>query len=343
MKSITSVTCDITLVDKCTGYSAVSTDDKAIILSFRGTNKNSQLIMESEETMQKNHTPWVAGGLVSKYFSDGFLKIWKNGMKDDLTTLQSQHSGYELWITGHSLGAAMASLAASYIAHNKLFAANKIKLVTFGQPRTGDKDYAASVEKEVPYTFRVTHAHDIIPHLPLENMEGYYHHKTEVSDKFHFEVFIYIIHLLDPQMSRALPVILFYWQAAFVCVKREMLVLVGLLLPLAMAMPFDVVSNSATQILYDDNFARSKMLPLAAAAYSNNPSLCLTNLGKDITLKRLLSVVCDITIVDKCTGFSAVSNDDKAIILSFRGTDRNTQLLVESDETMQKNHVGVRC
>ncbi|KAK6054026.1 triacylglycerol lipase [Cooperia oncophora] len=122
------------------------------------------------------------------------MRIWKNGMKDDLATLSSQHSGYELWITGHSLGGAMASLAASYIAHNKLFAADKlpghievkifqIKLVTFGQPRTGDKDYAAAVEKEVPYAFRVTHSHDSVPHLPLENMEGYYHHKTEAFYK----------------------------------------------------------------------------------------------------------------------------------------------------------------
>uniref|UniRef100_A0A7I4YTD3 Lipase_3 domain-containing protein n=1 Tax=Haemonchus contortus TaxID=6289 RepID=A0A7I4YTD3_HAECO len=179
MKRLTSVICDITIVDKCTGYSAVSNDDKAIILSFRGSDRNTQLIAEGIETMQKNHTQWAAGGVVSKYFNDGFMRIWKNGMKDDLATLQSQHSGYELWITGHSLGGALASLAASYIAHNKLFPANKIKVVTFGQPRTGDKSYAAAVEKEVPYIFRITHAHDEVPHLPLENMEGYYHHKTE--------------------------------------------------------------------------------------------------------------------------------------------------------------------
>ena len=28
---------------------------------------------------------------------------------------------------------------------------------------------------------------------------------------------------------------------------------------------------------YSDDVARNKMLPLAAAAYSNNPQLCLTN------------------------------------------------------------------
>ncbi|KAK6054027.1 hypothetical protein COOONC_08470 [Cooperia oncophora] len=118
-----------------------------------------------------------------------------------------------------------------------------------------------------------------------------------------------------------------------------MLVLVGLLLPLVMAMPFDMVSNLATVITYDDNFARTKMLPLAAAAYSDTPQQCLSKFGKDVKMKSITSVTCDITLVDKCTGYSAVSTDDKAIILSFRGTNKNSQLIMESEETMQKNHV----
>ncbi|EYC39101.1 hypothetical protein Y032_0675g1419 [Ancylostoma ceylanicum] len=179
MKRLTSVICDITLIDKCSGFTAVNHDDKAIIISFRGTDRNIQLIMEGDETLLKNNTKWAAGGVVSLYFNDAFKRVWMSGIKDDLATLQSQNPGYELWITGHSLGGAMASLTASYISFNKLFPANKIKLVTFGQPRTGDKTYAAAVEKQVPYSFRVTHSHDMVPHLPLENQEGYYHHKTE--------------------------------------------------------------------------------------------------------------------------------------------------------------------
>ncbi|VDO94206.1 unnamed protein product [Heligmosomoides polygyrus] len=173
MKRLTSVICDISFVDKCTGYSAVSHDDKAIILSFRGTDRNIQLIMESDETMQKTHTNWSAGGAVSKYFSNGFLKIWKNGMKDDLATLQSQNAGYELWVRNHWPFSGWSNGLTCGFLHRSQ------QLVTFGQPRTGDKVYAAAVEKEVPYAFRITHAHDIVPHLPLENMEGYYHHKTE--------------------------------------------------------------------------------------------------------------------------------------------------------------------
>lgn len=61
-----------------------------------------------------------------------------------------------------------------------------------------------------------------------------------------------------------------------------MLVLLCLALPLAMAMPFDLDSELATQVTYDDAFSRNKMMPLAAAAYSDNPQQCLSTLGSSI-------------------------------------------------------------
>lgn len=32
----------------------------------------------------------------------------------------------------------------------------------------------------MPYSYRVIHAHDIIPHMPMQYWEQYHHHKTEV-------------------------------------------------------------------------------------------------------------------------------------------------------------------
>ncbi|VDM85836.1 unnamed protein product [Strongylus vulgaris] len=82
----------------------------------------------------------------------------------------------------------MAALAASYIEKMKLFDGNNIKVVTFGQPRTGDRAFADAHGKQIelsklqiPYTFRVTHDHDIIPHLPVKGQKQYYHHKSEVG------------------------------------------------------------------------------------------------------------------------------------------------------------------
>ena len=74
----------------------------------------------------------------------------------------------------------MAALCAQTIASTKLFPANKIFLTTFGEPRNGDKDYAHAHDSLVPNSLRVTHKRDIVPHVPPENFEGYYHHKVEV-------------------------------------------------------------------------------------------------------------------------------------------------------------------
>ena len=56
-------------------------------------------------------------------------------------------------ITGHSMGAAMASLCAGYIAKMGFFSTNKIKLVTFGQPRVGDLAYASYIDSVVSFRF----------------------------------------------------------------------------------------------------------------------------------------------------------------------------------------------
>uniref|UniRef100_A0A914PSF5 Fungal lipase-like domain-containing protein n=1 Tax=Panagrolaimus davidi TaxID=227884 RepID=A0A914PSF5_9BILA len=101
-------------------------------------------------------------------------------MKDDFLTLKNANHGYDLWITGHSLGAAMASLAATTIATNKLFPANKIKLVTFGQPRVGDVSYANLVDSIIPHSYRIIHQNDVVPSSPPEWLFGYHHHKSEI-------------------------------------------------------------------------------------------------------------------------------------------------------------------
>ncbi|KAK6060849.1 triacylglycerol lipase [Cooperia oncophora] len=175
-----TVPCDKNTTDTCSGYTAVNHEDKAIMLVFRGTVGNHQMATESAVTLFAEQMPWIAGGKVSRYFYNAFFAVWNGGIKDDFVTVANKYKDYELWAVGHSLGGSMASLASSYVVKTKLFDGNRIKLVTFGQPRTGNKDYADAHDAQVPYSFRVTHAHDTIPHNPPKGFHNYTHHKSEV-------------------------------------------------------------------------------------------------------------------------------------------------------------------
>lgn len=57
--------------------------------------------------------------------------------------------------TGHSLGGALASLAAIRTVLDGVRNSNQIKLITFGQPRTGDTTYAFNHDRLVPYSYRL--------------------------------------------------------------------------------------------------------------------------------------------------------------------------------------------
>ncbi|MFH4980271.1 hypothetical protein AB6A40_006980 [Gnathostoma spinigerum] len=106
-------------------------------------------------------------------------------------------SEYAVTVTGHSLGGALASLAALKIALDKLRPSHQIKMISFGQPRVGDYQLAVSHNKLVPNSFRVVHRKDIVPHVPpcdkndshsiddskacdISSTDIAYHHLTEV-------------------------------------------------------------------------------------------------------------------------------------------------------------------
>ncbi|CAJ0920297.1 unnamed protein product, partial [Mesorhabditis belari] len=169
--------CDI-LDEKCSAYTASSDSKKAIIVAWRGSQINAEVPMEVLDILFGKQRVFPGGAKVADFFYDAFLNLWNSGIKDDFLTLRQQYPDYEIWITGHSLGAAMAGLCAGYLAELGLVPVNQMKLMTFGEPRTGDKAYAALIDS-LPYSYRIVHNHDPVPHVPL-NIENYEHHRTEI-------------------------------------------------------------------------------------------------------------------------------------------------------------------
>uniref|UniRef100_A0AC34FCV1 Fungal lipase-like domain-containing protein n=1 Tax=Panagrolaimus sp. ES5 TaxID=591445 RepID=A0AC34FCV1_9BILA len=163
--------------DSCVAYTAVIESTEHILISFRGTIQDEQLIQAAWDYTKL--VPFL-GGSVNKRFYDGFSKIWSGGMKDDINRLINTYPDFDIWITGHSVGGAMASIAAATIASTKIIPAYQMYLFTFGQPRTGNEDYAKNFNDLGMFAYRVVNNRDPIPHLPPLNENGYFHHGAEI-------------------------------------------------------------------------------------------------------------------------------------------------------------------
>jgi len=85
-------------------------------------------------------------------------------------------------ITGHSLGAAIASHAAAHLLTN---GTKVTELYTLGSPRVGDPKYTVwfnEIYGKDHFKARVTHRRDPVPHLPMESW-GFLHLNTEIFYK----------------------------------------------------------------------------------------------------------------------------------------------------------------
>lgn len=94
--------------------------------------------------------PWPAGGRVHRGFVHLLMQLWEP-IAAALHSLEQP-----LYITGHSLGGALATLAASLHPPHAVY--------TFGAPRIGDRTFAHALAGI--RVFNVINPHDIVTQLP---------------------------------------------------------------------------------------------------------------------------------------------------------------------------------
>lgn len=85
---------------------------------------------------------------MNTYFKSGHEKTW-----DYVNTALSNplYQGYDVYVTGHSLGGALAALCAPRIVHEGLRQSHQVKIVTFGEPRVGNLDFSRGYDQIIPY------------------------------------------------------------------------------------------------------------------------------------------------------------------------------------------------
>jgi len=151
--------------------------DDAIVMSFRGTEMKIEDIM-TDLRIRKIGGP--LGGRIHRGFLLSLLAIW-----DDYETIQgTKYRGMEhvlrdmkgdrapaIWLTGHSLGAALATLAAAFLVEEGQPVQG---LYSFGCPRVGDSAFVTALNSRCPRNYRLVNNNDVVTRVPPRSF-GYDH------------------------------------------------------------------------------------------------------------------------------------------------------------------------
>lgn len=153
-------------------YGYVGKSDEAIIISFRGSSTVSNWITDFE-FLHESYPP-VPGAFVHSGFYNGYLTV------SDLITaavvkLQQQYN-LPVVCTGHSLGAALTLLTAAGLTQAGV---KNVEVWNYGEPRVGDAVFSNYTDHILGTIYRVINQHDIVPHLPPQNV-GYHHVAREI-------------------------------------------------------------------------------------------------------------------------------------------------------------------
>jgi triacylglycerol lipase len=149
--------------------SFVMANDHAIVVAFRGTEPDKLRDWMSDLDTQFADGPF---GRVHNGFWRALLRV-----ADDLDACvaEFQDQGQSLWVTGHSLGAALATLAAARW-REKDKPVNG--LYDFGSPRVGDRVFERTFDQDSgARNFRFVNNTDLVTRVPLRAM-GFSHAGT---------------------------------------------------------------------------------------------------------------------------------------------------------------------
>jgi len=158
------------------GYIGYNPNYNEIVVSFRGSASIRNWIQDL--TIHKERTAFGGGsGTVATGFYNVYTALQLAVLGQLRSLAQSLSSSYNIYVTGHSLGAAVAALCITDLVVNQGYSG--VQAITFGEPRVGDSTFADFMNEQVGQITRITHADDIVVHLPLMDF-GFFHETTEI-------------------------------------------------------------------------------------------------------------------------------------------------------------------
>lgn len=164
------------------GYVGYLPDLRSIVVVFRGTDSSSFYNwMDNLRAWRTDHMYPLPQQPHAKIHS-GFYLLWSaSSLQDQVTGLVGEliklYPNSGLYVTGHSMGGALAHLCALDMKY--MYNITDVYVYTFGSPRLGNIEFADLFQSSVKEAWRVTHSRDIVPSVPFMVM-GFHHAAREV-------------------------------------------------------------------------------------------------------------------------------------------------------------------
>jgi triacylglycerol lipase len=160
-------------------------DDKDLIYAFRGTEPTELADIEADLKFRKVESD--VSGHIHRGFKQALDVVWDDIVDHCnshvlITHALKRNTERRLFLTGHSLGAALATIAATRLGNSET------QGYTFGSPRVGDKEFA---DNFCPEFYRFRNNNDIVTRHPMELIGfrhvgtlNYFDHNGKHSYKF---------------------------------------------------------------------------------------------------------------------------------------------------------------
>jgi len=139
----------------------VANNNKFAIVAFRGSEiwkrrehfDPNEVFADLKTNIAIRLTDWEQGGKVHRGFKKALDEVWLD-LLPYVRILQDK--GCKIWVTGHSLGGALATLFACRYGNTQ-------GVYTFGSPRVGNAEFGAAIDVKI---YRIVNNADIVPRVP---------------------------------------------------------------------------------------------------------------------------------------------------------------------------------
>ncbi|MGD1944300.1 MAG: lipase family protein [Leptolyngbyaceae cyanobacterium] len=159
-------------------YGFLLESDEDSILVFRGTQRTAEWI-GNIYAIQQDYLHPTTGAKLGRIHT-GFRNIANTIINPLAVDAARQiNPNKPCYVSGHSLGSALATILALDIALNIPALQPQLQVYVYASPRVGDPEFARSYAQILPNSFRITNLADPIPTMPPTKLRAEFVHVGE--------------------------------------------------------------------------------------------------------------------------------------------------------------------